>query len=107
MQIDIHAVGVELDDQSRAYVEYRMFSAARRFESNGAQVVVLLEEDASRARARYRCVATMGLGSEGRVRVSAGADRLHAAVDRAADRLSDTVERHLASASSGATSRPA
>ena len=94
MQIDIHAIGIDLDERARAYIEYRMFSAARQFEINGAEVSVLLEEDI-RARARFRCLATVML-PDGRVRVSGAADRLHAAVDRAADRLSQSVERRLA-----------
>lgn len=100
MQIEVNAGdGIDLSDQCRAYVEYRMFSAASRFESNGARVSVRLEDVGSPARARYRCVATVDLSAQGRVRVSASANRIHAAVDRAAERLSGGVERHIASAS--------
>jgi ribosome-associated translation inhibitor RaiA len=112
MQIDIHAGGgIDLKGKGRAYVEYRMFSAASRFERNGMRVSVWLDETGSPARARYRCMAAVDLGAERRVRVSASADRLHAAVDRAAERLSASVERRMVSASgnpmeSGETREP-
>jgi ribosome-associated translation inhibitor RaiA len=96
MRIQIQAGdGMELKDEGRAYVEYRIFSAASRFETSGTRVQVRLDEAGSPARARYRCVATVDLHAQGRVRVSASADRLHAAVDRAAERLSASVERRL------------
>lgn len=86
MQIEVQAGdGIDLTDQCRAYVEYRMFSAARRFDGEGARVSVRLEEAGSRA--GYRCVATADRGAKPQVRVSASATRLHAAVDRAAERL--------------------
>ena len=104
MQIDIHAGdGIDLKGKGRAYVEYRMFSAAGRFEGNGVRVGVWLDEIGSPVRARYRCMATVDLSAERRVRVSASADRLHAAVDRAAARLSASVERCMASASASST----
>lgn len=107
MQIEVHAADrIDLTDQCRAYVEYRMFSAASRFEGNGTRVSVRLEEAASAARARYRCVATLDLGTEGRVRVSASANRIHAAVDRAAERLAGGVERRIASASGSSSGNP-
>jgi ribosome-associated translation inhibitor RaiA len=104
MQIEVHAGDrIDLTDQCRAYVEYRMFSAASRFEGNGARVSVRLEDAGSAARARYRCVATLDLSAERRVRVSASASRIHAAVDRAAERLAGGAERRMASASESST----
>lgn len=104
MQIEVHAGDrIDLTDQCRAYVEYRMFAAASRFEGNGARVSVRLEEAGSAARARYRCVATLDLSTEGRVRASASANRIHAAVDRAAERLAGGVARRIACATGSST----
>lgn len=100
MQIVVHAAdGIDLTGQCRAYVEYRMFSAARRLDGDSTRVSVRLEETGPPARARYRCVATADLSARRRVRVSASATRLHAAVDRAAERLSGGAERRLAGGS--------
>jgi ribosome-associated translation inhibitor RaiA len=88
MQIEVQAgEGIDLTDQCRAYVEYRMFSAASRFDGEAVRVSVRLAESGSRARASYRCVATADRSTKRPVRVSASATRLHAAVDRAAERL--------------------
>jgi ribosome-associated translation inhibitor RaiA len=106
MQIDIQTVGIDLADQCRAYVEYRMFSALSRFDADATQVNVRLEQTGSRVGAKYLCVASVvDVRPEGRVRVSATAGRLHAAVDRAAERLSASVERRLAAAGGRASGR--
>jgi ribosome-associated translation inhibitor RaiA len=97
LQIEVQAGdGIDLTDQCRAYVEYRMFSAARRFDSEAVRVRVRLEESGSPARASYRCVATADRSTKRPVRVSASATRLHAAVDRAAERLREAwSDAHL------------
>jgi ribosome-associated translation inhibitor RaiA len=96
MQIEIQGVGLELSDPLRAYVEYRMFSAASRFDGRDGRLSVRLEPAGIDARARYRCVASMDLRPARPLRVSASSDLLHAAVDRAAERLSRSAERRMA-----------
>jgi ribosome-associated translation inhibitor RaiA len=106
MQINIQGVGLDVSERVRAYVEYRMFAAASRFDGSDARLSVRLnvrlEPGGLSARARYRCVATMDLGPARSVRVSASSDLLHAAVDRAAERLSRSAARRLAAATTGA-----
>ncbi len=101
MQIDIESA-LNLTDECRAYVEYRIFSAASRFEGIGARVQVLLQDADRSARAAVRCVATMTVEEGRRVRVSASASRVQAAVDRAAQRLSDRLERQFVGRTSAA-----
>jgi ribosomal subunit interface protein len=98
MQIHIQGAGLDVSDRLRAYVEYRMFAAASRFDGRDARLNVRLEPAARGARARYRCLATMDLSPERSVRASASSDLLHAAVDRAAERLSQRAERRVAAA---------
>jgi ribosomal subunit interface protein len=102
MQINIQAVGLDVSDRLRAYVEYRMFAAASRFDGRYARLNVRLEPARLGARARYRCLATLDLGPARSVRVSASSDLLHAAVDRAAERLSRSAVRRLAATADGA-----
>jgi ribosomal subunit interface protein len=102
MQINIRGVGVDVSERVRAYVEYRMFAAASRFDERDARLNVRLEPAALGARARYRCVATVDLGRVRSVRASASSDLLHAAVDRAAKRLSRSADRRLAGVATGA-----
>lgn len=104
MQIQIQGVGVDVSERLRAYVEYRMFAAASRFNGSGSRLSVRLEPAGLNARARYRCVASMDLRPARSVRVSASSDLLHAAVDRAAERLSRSAERRLSRPAGGEVS---
>jgi ribosomal subunit interface protein len=105
MNIAIDPQGVEVADQCRAYIEYRMFSAVSRFGRRCVRVSVRLEEsDSTHVGTQYRCAVALDLSPAGRVRVRATADRLYAAVDRSAERLSRGVERRLgATSQEGAT----
>ncbi len=96
MQIEIRTAGVDLSDQRRAYIEYRVFSAVRRFAGQGGTVDVRLEDRGSRKGARYVCTATAVFVPDGRVRVASAAEELQTAIERAADQLSGMVHRHLA-----------
>ena len=100
MNIVIQPRGIEVDDQVRAYVEYRMFSAVSRFGRQCVRLNVHLEEsDATPVGTRYGCAVALQLSPPGRVRVRATADRLYAAVDESAERLSRGVQRRLGEAS--------
>jgi ribosomal subunit interface protein len=96
MNIAIHPQGVELPDQVRAYIEYRIFSAISRFGRRCVRVSVRLEEcDVTQVRTRYRCAVALHLTPFGQVRVRATADGLYAVVDESAERLSRGAERRL------------
>ena len=95
MQIAIHALNLSLTSQIRAYVEYRMFSATSRFGPVCQLLRITLDErDVIRTGARYRCDAVLDLLPAGSIRVSATSDRLYAAIDEAAERLSRSGEQH-------------
>jgi ribosome-associated translation inhibitor RaiA len=84
--------------QVRGYVEYRMFSAVSRFARQcDRQNVRLGQDDALQTREQYSCSVVLDLAPAGRVRVRATGDRLYAAIDRAAKRLSHGVEQRLGS----------
>jgi ribosomal subunit interface protein len=100
MQIAIHAVNRSLTTEVRAYVEYRMFSATSRFGSACQFLRITLDErEVIRTGSRYRCTAVLDLAPVGQIRVSATSDRLYAAIDEAAERLSRGGDHHLGAAS--------
>ena len=90
MDMTIHA-REPVNAQVRAYVEYRMFSAISRFGSRCGRLHVRLDSTQSRT----GCALTLDLQPAGRVRVRATADHLYAAIDRSAERLLRSLERHL------------
>lgn len=95
MQIAIHAVNLSLTTEVRAYVEYRMFSATSRFGPACPLLrITLAEREVIRTGARYRCDAVLDLLPVGSIRVSATSDRLYAAIDEAAERLSRSGDHH-------------
>lgn len=99
MQIAIQGVNLSLTPQVRGYVEDRMFSATRRFGTAGELLRITLDErEVIRAGARYRCSAVLHLTPVGQVRVSATSDRLYAAIDEAAERLSRGGQHHRGAA---------
>ncbi len=96
MQIAIQAVDLSLTAQVRAYVEYRMFSATRRFGPACELLRITLEErEVMRTGARYRCSAVLDLTPVGQIKVSAANDRLYGAVDEAAGRLARDGDHHF------------
>ena len=96
MNIAVHAHGLKADAQVQAYVEYRIFSAISRFGRRCVRVSVRLEEsESAQVGTQYRCAVTLEWTPAARVRVRATADRLYAAVDQSAERLSRGVERRL------------
>ena len=100
MDIAVHTHGLRIGARVRAYVEYRMFSAISRFGRRCVRLRVRLDESESeRVGTQYRCSVTLDLTPAARVRVRATADRLYAAVDQSAERLSRAVEQRLAAGS--------
>jgi ribosome-associated translation inhibitor RaiA len=96
MRIAIHTSNLGLARQDHAYVEYRMFSAISRFGLDHARLRIHLDEDhEGHAAPPYRCSVVLQWAPAGRIRVRARAERLYRAVDAAAERLADGVERRL------------
>jgi ribosome-associated translation inhibitor RaiA len=96
MEIDIRGAGLDVGDRLRAYVEYRMFSLARRFAPGEARLHVRIEPACRRGRPRYRCVAGIAMRRARSVQVTATSDLLHSAVDRAAEQLSRRAQQRIA-----------
>jgi ribosome-associated translation inhibitor RaiA len=94
MEIHVHAAESANATQVRGYVEYRMFSAVSRFARKCARLSVRLGQDGP-MRDQHSCSVVLDLAPAGQVRVRATGDRLYAAVDRAAERLAQGVERRL------------
>lgn len=97
MDIAIHAQGFEVGTQARAYVEYRMFSAVGRLGRKCVRLRVRLAAADAHEGIRYRCAVALDLMPAARVRARATADRLYAAIDQSAQRLSQGVERRIQS----------
>jgi hypothetical protein len=96
MRIAIHAPKLGIARKGHAYVEYRMFSAISRFGLDHARLRIDLDEDhEAHAAAPYRCSVVLQWAPAERIRVRARAERLYRAVDAAAERLADGVERRL------------
>ena len=97
MQIAVHAIGMSLPAQTRAYLEYRMFSAVSGLDLRSVRMNVRLEEyDLPRMGAQCRCSVVLTLGTGGRIRVRATGDRVYLAIDRAAKSLSRNMEHDVA-----------
>jgi ribosome-associated translation inhibitor RaiA len=95
---------MSLPAQTRAYAEYRMFSAASGLDLREVHMDVLLDERKSPwTGAQYRCSVVLTLAPAGRIRVRATGDRVYMAIDRAAKSLSRSLEPHVAGGSLAAT----
>jgi ribosomal subunit interface protein len=96
MNISVRTPGIEVGADARAYIEYRMFSVISRFGRRCVRLSVRLEQHAPATdRAPYGCTVAVHLQPAQRIRIRASADRLYAAVDRCAERLSRGLERRL------------
>lgn len=96
MKIALSATGLDLAIQDRAYIEYRMFSAIRRFSRACVRLSIRVgEHDSTSPRGRYRCTVVLDVMPPERIQVRAMGRRLYGAVDIVADRLALAVERRL------------
>ena len=108
MQMIVRSEGSTIVRQARAYAEYRMFAAVGKFGSPEDRLTVQLDCSGEMGR-QYRCEVTLNLNRVGRIRAQASAERLFAAIDRAAQRLADRVALRLSTSGLGAgivTQRP-
>ena len=100
MEITISATGFDLAVQERAYIEYRMFSAIRRFSRDCPRLSIRVQRcTATPQDGAYRCSTVLDAMSPVRIRVRATGNPLYAAIDSAADRLALAAERRLTAGS--------
>jgi ribosomal subunit interface protein len=93
MKIAIRAVNLSVENQVRAYVEYRMFSAVSQFGGACVRLSIRLEErPTTKPGSRYRCSVILKLIPAGRIRAVATAGHLYAAIDAAAERLARSTQ---------------
>jgi len=96
MRITVRAVGIELDDGLRSYVERRLMFALGRFGRRVASARVRLEGlDGPPPRRGKRCSLAARLRGAGHVQVEDTDADLYRAIDRAAGRLDRAVSREI------------
>jgi hypothetical protein len=92
MHIDVQTPLRAFDDQTRAYAEFRVFSALARFSGDVGDVRVSLTQPPAGAHPVV-CRVDVPLSCGTRVRASARGRHACDAIDRAAARISDALRR--------------
>lgn len=97
IRVAVSSQDVALDDRTRAYVEYRIFSSLAPQAREIDRVAVMLAEQPSGQNAsEMECDVTVHLAGGGSVHAKARAPRAYAAVDRAALRIEVAMNRRAA-----------
>ena len=91
MRISVTDIGCTFGRQTRAYAEYRIFSSLARFSDVVHEAGISLT---SRRGGTARCVVSLTVNGEGRLRVSARGRHVYDAINRAATRIGEEVRRH-------------
>ena len=99
MHIDVRVATSGLDEQTRAYAEFRMFSALARLEPEIDAVTVVLTR-ASISPGSIDCAVSVTFADGGRLRVRARGSHAYDAINRAVLRVSHLVPEHPAAVSS-------
>ena len=95
MRIAITSHDFVLDEQSRAYTEYKLFSSLARFAEDIEHVEVILSGESLRqARSGTMCSIHVILATAARLRTRAFGRGPYVAIDRAARRIEATMTRH-------------
>jgi hypothetical protein len=94
MRIRSSDINTPITRETRAYAEYRVFTAIARFELRVGAVDVVVRRDVM-ARRPFVCTVAVDLGSSGHVKTQARAMHPGAAVDRAAARTAWLVGRRI------------
>ena len=96
MRIAIVGREISLDDQLRAYSEYKVFSALAPYARQIDHVEVVLENGSTDLNcSEATCTIMVALAVSGRERVRARASRAYSAIDCAATRLQQVMQsRH-------------
>ena len=94
MQIVVTSQVAALEDQTRAYAEYKVFSSlASRAREIDRVEVVLAEQSSRQNGSETECAVTVHLAGGGSVHAKARASRAYAAIDRAALRIEAAMNR--------------
>src|SRR5688572_2471249 len=97
MRIAIIGKDTSLDDQTRAYTEYKVFSSLAPYARHIDYVVVILAENSTDLnRGETACTLMVALAPSGCERVRAYASRAYSAIDSAAARIERVMKSRLA-----------
>ncbi len=94
MQIVVTSQAAALEDQTRAYAEYKVFSSlAPRAREIDRVEVVLAEQSSGHGGAEMECAVTVDLADGDSVHAKARASGAYAAIDHAALRIKAAMNR--------------
>jgi hypothetical protein len=90
MRIDINVTATGFDEQTRAYAEFRTFSALARFARDIVSATVALSRSDGFPQSVV-CSVSITFSGEGRLRVRAQGGHAYDAINRAAARAADLL----------------
>ena len=93
MRIEVIDVDESATAQAREYAEYRLFATVARHAGGIRSVRVVLGEERKGAAGRATCAVNVVLEPSGSLVVRAQGSHLHGAIDRAAERMGDLINR--------------
>jgi len=94
MRIEVIAEDESINAQARSYAEYRVFTAlARHIQRIRGVRVVLRPDERDGTHDTVVCAVTVALEPSGSIRIRACGPHVHAAIDRAIERMGDLVRR--------------
>ena len=93
MRIEVTANDVSVSPRLRAYAEYRLFTTLARHARVIQRVWVILGPSDHQAGGAFTCEVDVSLRASGSARVLAHGPRMHAAIDRAAERIGHVIDR--------------
>ena len=92
MRIRVSGADTPVNDEKRAYAEYRFFAAIAPYEARIRAIDVVVRRDRTGSRP-FLCTVSVDLPGRGHVKTQARAVHAIAAIDRAADRTAWLVGR--------------
>ena len=95
MRIDVIDEDETASAQARAYAEYKLFATLARHAAGIRSIRVLLSEERKGAGGRTICAVNVVLEPSGSLVVRAHGPHPHGAIDRAAERMGDLVNRRV------------
>ena len=93
MRIEVTANDDVLSPRTRAYSEHRLFTTLARHGAVIERVWVILGSSDSQAGGAFTCEVDVSLRASGSARVLAHGSHMHAAIDSAAKRIGDVIDR--------------
>ena len=97
MRIEVTAKNDAVSPQIRAYAEYRLFTTLARHARGIQRVSVILGSPDPQAGSTFTCEVDVPLQGSGSTRVLAHGLHMHPAIDSAAARIGDVIDRLQAS----------